>query len=66
VGTCLGNDFERSKEFLCEFLGRPSGPDIVGFDKYFVSHLKVQSRSLALVSRGGVPELAAEMVLRRY
>jgi hypothetical protein len=57
VGTCLGDDFERSKEFLCKFLGRPSGPDIVGFDKYLVSHLEVRGWSTALVSGDGVTEL---------
>jgi hypothetical protein len=57
VGTCLGNDLERSKEFFCEFLGRPSGPDIVRLDKYFVSHLEVRSWSMASVSGDGVLEL---------
>jgi hypothetical protein len=57
VSTCLGDDFKRSKEFLCKFLGRPSGPDIVGFDKYLVSHLEVQSQSTALGSGDGVTEL---------
>jgi hypothetical protein len=80
VGTCFGNDFERSKELFCKFLGRPSGPDIVRLDKYFISHLEVRSRSTASVSGDGVPELgcgdglsemeyrswAAEMVFQRY
>jgi hypothetical protein len=57
VGTCLGNDFERSKELFCEFLGRPSGPDIVRLDKYFVSHLEVWSQSMVSVSGDEVPEL---------
>jgi hypothetical protein len=56
-GYLLGNDFERSKELFCEFLGRPSGLDIVGLDKYFVSYLEVRSRSTASVSGDGVLEL---------
>ena len=54
MSTCLGNDFKRTKVFLCKLLGWSSGLNMVGLNEYLISDGEVQSRSLTFVSRGGI------------
>ena len=58
MGAGLGNNFEWAKEFFREFLGGPSGTDVLGFKEDLIGDLEVRRRITTSVGRNGVPALS--------